>query len=218
MSYRKLLVIVLMLDCSFGYLFYGEVYSGGQTLFHFVTVYLIAGYIRKFLVFKSVSVKKLIFLLVLIVLLLVAIDLGYSVIHCLKQHENLVFVLSSRYLNYNGVPLIMSVLFFCAMVNYELSENCIVRILVSMAPYSFGVYLIYDNFYVRRVLWQSVSQYLTFNPSNVIVLGMIVATSIFLFCTGVDFLRKNIFHLLRIELIIQKLTPLKKTFFFVLKK
>lgn len=217
-NYRKLLVIVLLLDCSFGYLFYGEVYSGGQTLFHFVTIYLVAGYIRKFLLFKSVSVKKLICLLVLIVLLLVAIDLGLSVIHSLRHHENLVFVLSSRYLNYNGVPVIMAVLFFCAMINYKLRENYIVRILVSLAPYSFGVYLIHDNFYVRRVLWQSVTQYMTFNHSNVIVLGLIVATSIFLFCTGVDFLRKKIFHLLRTELLIQKLTFFLKTFFFVLKK
>ena len=204
-EYRTLIVILLLLDFSFGYVFYGNVYSGGQTLFHFISVYLIAGYIRHYQLFGTWSKRKLLGVCAIVIVAVVALDYMYCLAHCIKHQEAFQLQLSSRYLNYNGIPLVLAVLLFCVVQRVPIGDNRLVRFLVAIAPFSFGVYLIHDNIYVRGWLWRVVTSYVSFSPSNVVLCSLSVAASIYAVCTGVDMLRALVFRMLRIEVLSGKI-------------
>lgn len=205
-EYRTLIVILLLLDFSFGYVFYGNVYSGGQTLFHFISVYFIAGYIRHYQLFGTWSKRKLLGVCAIVIVAVVALDYMYCLAHCIKHQETFQLQLSSRYLNYNGIPLVLAVLVFCMVQRASIRDNRLVRFLVAIAPFSFGVYLMHDNIYVRGWLWRVVTSYVSFSPSNVVLCSLYVAASIYAVCTGIDMLRALVFRILRIEVLSGKIT------------
>ena len=205
-EYRTLIVILLLLDFSFGYVFYGNVYSGGQTLFHFISVYFIAGYIRHYQLFGTWSKRKLLGVCAIVIVAVVALDYMYCLAHCIKHQETFQLQLSSRYLNYNGIPLVLAVLVFCMVQRASIRDNRLVRFLVAIAPFSFGVYLMHDNIYVRGWLWRVVTSYVSFCPSNVVLCSLSVAASIYAVCTGIDMLRALVFRILRIEVLSGKIT------------
>lgn len=205
-EYKTLIVILLLLDFSFGYVFYGNVYSGGQTLFHFISVYFIAGYIRHYQLFGTWSKRKLLGVCAVVIVAVVALDYMYCLAHCIKHQETFQLQLSSRYLNYNGIPLVLAVLVFCVVQRAPIRDNRLVRFLVAIAPFSFGVYLIHDNIYVRGWLWRVVTSYVSFCPSNVVLCSLSVAASIYAVCTGIDMLRALVFRILRIEVLSGKIT------------
>lgn len=204
-EYKTLIVILLLLDFSFGYVFYGNVYSGGQTLFHFISVYFIAGYIRHYQLFGTWSKRKLLGVCAVVIVAVVALDYMYCLAHCIKHQEAFQLQLSSRYLNYNGIPLVLAVLVFCVVQRAPIRDNRLVRFLVAIAPFSFGVYLIHDNIYVRGWLWRVVTSYVSFSPSNVVLCSLSVAASIYAVCTGIDMLRALVFRILRIEVLSGKI-------------
>lgn len=204
-EYKTLIVILLLLDFSFGYVFYGNVYSGGQTLFHFISVYFIAGYIRHYQLFGTWSKRKLLGVCAIVIVAVVALDYMYCLAHCIKHQETFQLQLSSRYLNYNGIPLVLAVLVFCMVQRASIRDNRLVRFLVAIAPFSFGVYLIHDNIYVRGWLWRVVTSYVSFSPSNVVLCSLSVAASIYAVCTGIDMLRALVFRILRIEVLSGKI-------------
>lgn len=204
-EYKTLIVVLLLLDFSFGYVFYGNVYSGGQTLFHFISVYFIAGYIRHYQLFGTWSKRKLLGVCAIVIAAVVALDYMYCLAHCIKHQETFQLQLSSRYLNYNGIPLVLAVLVFCMVQRVPIGDNRLVRFLVTIAPFSFGVYLIHDNIYVRGWLWRVVTSYVSFSPSNVVLCSLSVAASIYAVCTGIDMLRALVFRILRIEVLSGKI-------------
>ena len=74
-----------------------------------------------------------------------------------------------------------------------------------MAPYTFGVYLIHDNDYIRRLLWDSVVQHADAHSLWSVAYILVVSVSIFIVCVGIDFLRKKLFDVLRVN---ERLTAL----------
>lgn len=129
----------------------------------------------------------------------------YCLAHCIKHQEAFQLQLSSRYLNYNGIPLVLAVLVFCVVQRAPIGDNRLVRFLVAIAPFSFGVYLIHDNIYVRGWLWRVVTSYVSFSSSNVVLCSLSVAASIYAVCTGIDMLRALVFRILRIEVLSGKI-------------
>lgn len=198
-EYRRLLLVLIVMDFSFGCVFYGDVYSGGQTLFHFITVYFIAGYIRLYHLFDTVSLNKLIGAFAMCVLALVVLDYLYCFVHCFRHHEPFQLLLSQRYLNYNGIPLILATLVFCIIKRVKFGDNCVVRFLVAIAPFSFGVYLIHDNIYVRNHLWRTIVSNLSLEPANIMGYCLIIAVTIYVICTVVDYLRSILFRVLKVN-------------------
>ena len=204
-EYRTLIVILLLLDFSFGYVFYGNVYSGGQTLFHFISVYFIAGYIRHYQLFGTWSKRKLLGVCAIVIVAVVALDYMYCLAHCIKHQEAFQLQLSSQYLNNNGIPLVLAVFVFCMVQRARIGDNRLVRFLVAIAPFSFGVYLMHDNIYVRDWLWRMVTSYVSFSPSNVVLCSLSVPLSIYAVCTCIDLLRALVFRMLRIEVLSGKI-------------
>ena len=105
----------------------------------------------------------------------------------------------------NGLPIFTSFLFFVWISKLKVKRNWFTNALVRMAPYTFGVYLIHDNDYIRRLLWDSVVQHAdAHSPWSVAYIPAAGAT-IFIACVGIDFLRKKLFDVLRVN---ERLTAL----------
>ena len=144
----------------------------------------------------------------IVIVAVVALDYMYCLTHCIKHQETFQLHLSSRYLNNNGIPLVLAVLVFCMVQRASIRDSRLVRFLVAVAPFSFGVYLMHDNIYVRGWLWRLVTSYMSFSPSNVVLCSLSVALSIYAVCTGIDMLRALAFRSLRIQVLAEKIVSL----------
>jgi hypothetical protein len=81
--------------------------------------------------------------------------------------------------------------------------------LVVIAPYTFGVYLIHDNNFIRTLLWYkeiNIDQYLGSVWLLPMMLGVIV--SIFLICALIDFLRSEAFRYFKVDQFIHWLSSI----------
>ena len=165
----------------------------GNSVWSFAYLFLVAGFIKHHL-------KKLPMTWTLVSALFVTLlTMGCEVF--LGYHDNAVSLL---WFNYNGLPFILSVLVFIMIRQMQISESGFWKVLVKLAPYTFGVYLIHDHLMVRGWLWSSVS--LTSFCDQwiypIIVVGL--CCLIFVVAALIDGIRKKLFAILRIDDLISK--------------
>ena len=165
----------------------------GNSVWSFAYLFLVAGFIKHHL--KKFPMRWLLASALFVTLLTMGCEvfLGY--------HDNAVSLL---WFNYNGLPFILSVLVFLLIRQMQISESGIWKILVKLAPYTFGVYLIHDHFMMRGWLWNTVS--LTSWCDQwiypFVVLGL--CCLIFVVAALIDGIRKKLFAILRIDDLISK--------------
>lgn len=196
-QFKILLLVFFILGTNFtlyiGSLPFGEslVFDRGFSFIWFVCLFFTGAYIRRF-GFKFVDFKYF-FILSLIVWLY---TVGRVILFHLIFHSDLHFV---NY-DYNGFPYLLAVLFFCWVKNLHFKENIFTRFLVRIAPYTFAVYLIHDNKYIRSYLYGigGVNPELLNNAWMIphIILFSIV---VFITCIVIDVLRERLFVLCRID-------------------
>ncbi|MCQ2520853.1 MAG: GtrA family protein [Lachnospiraceae bacterium] len=122
-----------------------EIDDAGVSVVWFVVLYLLAGYIKRFgipiiehrapgLFVASVALT---FLWNLAIGLVVKAypEMEYALV--VPRHNNFIFV------------LLMAVSLFCSVRNVKLKGNILVRGLVRIAPFTFGVYLIHEHLLLR---------------------------------------------------------------------
>lgn len=205
LQYRALLLVLLAMDfeimCSFGY---GKHFSGECTLFHLATVYLLAGYIRIHPVDITAKKSFIAFCLSLAAMFLLTVLYEEYLNYRLNQPYGHV-ALTCALVGKNGLPIFTSFLFFVWISKLKVKRNWFTNVLVRMAPYTFGVYLIHDNDYIRRLLWDSVVQHADAHSLWSVAYILAVSVTIFVACVGIDFLRKKLFDVLRVN---ERLTSL----------
>jgi hypothetical protein len=147
-----------------------------------------AGFIKHHV--KKIDTARLLVMIILVAIVLLAYEiiLGY-------QGKSI----SLRWLDYNGIPFILSVLVFLLVRQIQVPENLFWNVFVKMAPYTFGVYLIHDHLLVRDWLWTNipVRSYTDHWTFPLIILGLCIG--IFVICALLDAIRKRIFILFKIE-------------------
>ena len=79
------------------------------------------------------------------------------------------------------------------------------NIMVKVAPYTFGVYLIHDNLLMRDWLWSTIAMTSYADQWVYPLAVMVVCLFIYVICTLIEVARKQLFALLRIDDIILKL-------------
>ena len=165
----------------------------GNSVWSFTYLFLIAGFIKHHLIRIPTPRISMLVLALLLLILLCEIIGGYDngFIHL-------------YWLNYNGLVLILSVAVFILVRQLKVHNNWFCKVLVKVAPYTFGVYLIHDHLLVRAWLWGAAS--LRSCCDNVffpiIIIGL--CAIIFLACAILDATRKKLFSLLRIDDLILK--------------
>lgn len=198
-QYRALLLVLLAMDfeimCNFGY---GKHFSGDCTLFHLATVYLLAGYIRIHPVDITAKKSFIAFCLSLAAMFLLTVLYEEYLNYRLNQPYGHV-ALTCALVGKNGLPIFTSFLFFVWISKLKVKRNWFTNALVRMAPYTFGVYLIHDNDYIRRLLWDSVVQHADAHSLWSVAYILAAGATIFIACVGIDFLRKKLFDVLRVN-------------------
>lgn len=199
MSYRQYLVLLIggaficlsiLPDFPLGKRFH---VAHGNSVWSFAYLFLIAGFIKHHL--DKIPMTKLVFAIVAVVILTLFVEVCYG-------YRNGIVYLS--WLDYNALPFILSVLVFVFISQLRVPDSGVLKILVKLAPYTFGVYLIHDHLLIRSSLWEMVSL-----PSQCdqwqypfVVIGLCVL--IFVVCAFVDAIRKKLFSVLKIDHYITK--------------
>lgn len=165
----------------------------GNSVWSFAYLFLIAGFIRHHL--QVITKRKLITAIILVTFLTMACEFfsGY--------HHGYI---SLYWFDYNSQPFILSVIVFVLVRQIHVPDSFFWNMLVKLAPYSFGVYLIHDQLLVREWLWNNIP--ITFFCDQwiypLVVIGLCML--IFLSCAFVDYVRKKIFVWLGIDKLILK--------------
>ena len=184
-QYTLLLVIMLCLNFQFPY---GDIYGGFNTIMWFAFLYLVAGYVRLHNI-PPFFVKYKGILLIGCWIALVAFALLFNIV----TGGGVFYLVSTAY---HGPVFFLSLLVFIYFT-YTKMEGGFSRIICTIAPYTFGVYLIHDNYFVREWLWN------TFIPSSFVVpmavYCLILAFCIFIICILIDYVRAQLFNLLRVD-------------------
>lgn len=165
----------------------------GNSVWSFAYLFLVAGFIKHYL--KKVSMVRLSAIVLFIILLTMGCEVFFG------YHGDDV---SLFWFNYNGIPFILSVLVFVMIRQMHISESGIWKVLVKLAPYTFGVYLIHDHLMVRGWLWSSVS--LTSFCNQLIYPFVVVGLCCLIFVVSalIDGIRKKLFAILGIDNLISK--------------
>lgn len=165
----------------------------GNSVWSFAYLFLVAGFIKHYL--KKVPMTRLSTIVIFVILLAMGCEAFFG------YHDDSI---SLYWFNYNGLPFVLSVLVFIMIRQMQMPESGIWKILVKLAPYTFGVYLIHDHLMVRGWLWNSVS--LTSFCDQwiypLIVLGL--CCLIFVVTALIDGIRKKLFAILGIDDLISK--------------
>lgn len=165
----------------------------GNSVWSFAYLFLVAGFIKH-------HVKKLSNIHLFIVGFLVTLCTLISEVVLGYQNDSV----HLYWLNYNGLPFVLTVIVFLLVRQIHVSENIVSNIFVRMAPYTFGVYLIHDHLLVRDWLWSvaPIASYCEHWVFPLIVIG--ISIGIFLFGALLDSIRKQIFTFVKIDNLVSK--------------
>lgn len=165
----------------------------GNSIWSFAYLFFVSGFIKHHV--REQSIARLLTMLFLVIILVLVCEVigGY------QQGFLHLF-----WMNYNGLPFVLSVLVFMLIRQMTVPSNCFWNLLVRVAPYTFGVYLVHDHLLMREWLWKIVSltsqcDKLTF---PLIVIGLCL--TIFAICVFIDAVRKQIFSFCKLDNLIAK--------------
>ena len=162
----------------------------GNSLSWFITLYILAGYIRKFEVNNKFATRRC-FIYFLIISI---INYLLSFIFTILGSKWKWFEFHSTYFNdMQKVPtLLISLALFIVFLNIKFKYNKWINMI---AAATFGVYLISDHFMLRSILWLHIfNNYKYQNSLLLIPHSIITVICVYLVSTIIDLIRKIIFE------------------------
>ena len=191
---RQYLVLLgVMAVINFDFLL-GDQMSGNNSLLWFVFLFYVGGYIR--LHFNHEGVNHFGKLYFLVAIVLAAIFLVKTFVHYGVWSSPMM----ADYHDNNGILFIAALMLFLWTARYKAPDTWLVRFLVRIAPLTFGVYLIHDNIYVRRLLWHDWLDVHSWLHSWAFVPMLVASTvGIFFACIAIDSVRDRLFRMLRVN-------------------
>nr|WP_293423012.1 acyltransferase [Prevotella sp.] len=194
-QYKILLLVLGILNITFFFnLPYGDIYGGGMSLLWFIFLFLVAGYIRLYDV--HLGKEKYGHYFWYISFFIFGFVVFRAILSALHHHEGLGYSSSS----YNGFSFFLTIALFMYFKNHTFGDAVLVRFLVKIAPYTFGVYLIHDNNFIRTILWYKNINFDNYLGSIYLLpIMLVVSICIFVICIFIDFFRDQLFHYCRID-------------------
>ena len=162
--------------------------SHGNSVWSFVYLFFIAGFIRLHL--KRIPMGKLVVTVLGLALLTMVSEM------VLGFHNGVGHLL---WFNYNGILLFLSVAVFVFIRQQQIPETGIWSLMVKVAPYTFGVYLIHDHLLMRDWIWKTLSMTSYANQWIYVLAVMVVCVLIFAICILIDTVRKRLFAILKMD-------------------
>lgn len=206
MSYRQYLALLIggaficlsiLPDFPLGKRFH---VAHGNSVWSFAYLFLVAGFIKHHM--KELPSVKLIVSIIFVTLIILGLELFFGI------QDGSVHL---YWFNYNGIPFILSVLVFIFVKQLPIPKMGIWDMLIKVAPYTFGVYLIHDHLIVRDWLWNTIP--LQTYCDKIVYPFVIVGLCLAIFAIGalVDAVRKKLFDFLKIDDLIAKVDSLSFT-------
>lgn len=169
------------------------VLPGGYSLVWFVTLYIIAAYIRKYINESRWHVWSIrIYILCAFILVLI-----WAIIVSLASRLGIELPndITGYYYSYNSVPVLLgSLALFQYFRGISINGSFAKKLIVFFAPLTFGVYLIHDNFFMRDIVWSYLQQ--IYEPSLFLIpLVFFYVIVVFLICSIIDYCRSLLFSI-----------------------
>lgn len=173
--------------------------TGGYGIVWFVILYIYATYLRKYNTKKGKNNIIYIFMYIIFCVcnfLLYLFFKKYNILYC------------DRLYWYNSIlVLFSSISIFLFFKNININSKIINRLIYFISPLTFGVYLIHENIFVRKVLYNNFFHVAKYGDYGLLIFLLIVlleAILIFIVCILIEYLRKKLF------ILIHKICFLKK--------
>lgn len=174
----------------------GDTFGGSYGLLWFIFLYLVAGYVRLYAKSLNQYGRKAIVAAVITFTYHALMAILISVFHGTN--------ITPFGFSYNGFLFFFSLYVFLWVRGLTIKENVLTRWLVKIAPYTLAVYLISDNVMVRKILWEKIFVCQGMLNDSMFIFKMLMSCFIiFTICICIDWLRNNLFELLRINRIIR---------------
>lgn len=198
-QYQSLLFINLILCFQVPY---GKIFGDFASIPWFTFLYLTGGYIRMYSIPHFLKANALLFT-ILLTFCFALLVLAYN--YLIDNQD--ITELSLKSSAYNGPIYFLSILFFLIFVESSSFKGWISKILLRVAPYTLGCYLIHDNNIIRSLLWEYIFEKNQIIFSNYIILHCLsISILIFFICILIDCMREKLFVLLRINFLNDKLS------------
>ncbi|MBE6782107.1 MAG: acyltransferase [Ruminococcaceae bacterium] len=164
----------------------------GYSFLWLTLLYILGGIIKKTNLFRNT--KSYIFLI------------GYFVCCAVTWTEKLVVELlknnsvKSVLVSYTSPTVLLSALMLLFFFSKLKTGKILSKVIATVAPLTFGVYLIHDNPNIRKHLIQGVFERVAaYNPLITIAIVLSTVICIFVICVLIDFLRDRLFKLLKVK-------------------
>lgn len=175
----------------------------GTTLIWFITLYMIASYIRLY-VPKNCIKKRTAFLVYVLCCLLIVGERFLAV--WITPHIFGRVVLDSYFYAYNSIVMVIcSIAFLILFRQVDIKNSVANKAIAVLAPFSFAVYLIHEQDEFRMVLWGFLNPSQFHNSPFLVVYFFVCVLVIFLGCSGVEFVRQFVFEKCRINKLVGKI-------------
>lgn len=190
-QYKTLILIILFSFSVWPFIFQNETnlqFGGAYSIVWFICLYFISGYLKLHFDIKNYSQKVYIsgyFISVLIYFILFMFFLIF---------KNKYFSPDLFY-SYNFIfVLFASVFLFLYFLNINIKNKIITKIILFVAPLTFGVYLIHENPLVRTKLWDFISKvFVGCSNKKILIYAILISLIIFAFCVLIDLIRSILF-------------------------
>lgn len=180
--------------------------NGGYSFIWFVVLYFIAAYIRIY----DIKADNKIFVLIYVGLAVMAPFMRIAAEVIQLKIGATTFV--DNVMDYKmPITVIMSVAFFMIFKNLEIKNKTAKKVITKIAPMSFGVYLLHDSGYIRRILWDAVNISRFGNVAASLLYMLAVAGVIVSVGYAVSFIYQALYRLLPSGKIEKRIDAIMKT-------
>lgn len=214
-EYQKLLALLLVIWCVIP-TFLNSNYQSNNLLW-FITVYVIAGYIRLHGLNERFEAKHYLLLWVIFTALQYLCSVGMMLLGAKSKfiYKNVQHFNSMQSI----IVLLCAISAFMVFAKHKIRVNKFINIIASAA---FGVYLIHDNRLVRQFLWKTFFNNAQFQDSLFIIpYSIIAAAAVYIVCTVIDLLRQKLFekpYLKFVDFAVPRITACCEKAFLLFKK
>lgn len=189
------LTILLVLFGTITKMIPGQGLLDPSNFYYFIMGYFVASYIRLYnpQIFNHTSINFIIGLFSILLFSLLNVSLHFLV----EKYPSLAPISKFLYIasDLNKFPLLLaSIIIFCAFKNFNIRNS---KIINNIASTTFGIYLIHTNGFLKIFIWHRIFKidYFINNPKFTILYIISSIIIVFLICSLLELIRKQIFDI-----------------------